>query len=48
MVFVVTEIDGKSIRDMEDLEEALIASGEYVTMKGLYGRGMAASYSFNW
>lgn len=46
--FVITEIDGKSIRSMKDLENALIASGEYVTMKGLYGRGMAASYSFSW
>ncbi len=46
--FVLTEIDGNTIRNMADLEEALIASGEYVTIKGLYGRGMAASYSFNW
>ncbi|MEO0471174.1 MAG: Do family serine endopeptidase [Bacteroidota bacterium] len=46
--FVLTEIDGKKIRNIEDLEDALIESDEYVTMKGMYSKGMIASYSFNW
>ena len=46
--FVITEVDGKKIRDLEELEESLKASGEYITIKGLYSKGMIASYSFGW
>ena len=46
--FVITEIDGIEIQSIEDLEEALNKSDEYITMKGLYNKGMIASYSFSW
>lgn len=46
--FVITEIDGKRISTIEDLEDALDESGDYVTIKGLYSKGMIASYSFSW
>ncbi|MEM7371671.1 MAG: Do family serine endopeptidase [Bacteroidota bacterium] len=46
--FVITEVDGKEIKDLDELEEALKASGEYITIKGLYSKGMIASYSFGW
>lgn len=46
--FVITEVDGKKIQDLDELEEALKASGEYITIKGLYSKGMIASYSFGW
>lgn len=46
--FVITEVDGKEIQSMEQLEAALIDSGDYVTIKGLYSKGMMATYSFNW
>lgn len=46
--FVITEIDGREVSSIEELEQALLAAGEYVTMKGLYSKGMMASYSFAW
>jgi len=46
--FVITEVDGSEIHSIEDLEKALLDSGEYITIKGLYSEGMVASYSFNW
>ncbi len=46
--FVITEVDGKEIADIEALEAALVDSGDYVTIKGLYSKGMMATYSFNW
>ena len=46
--FVITEVDGVKIQDLDELEEALKASGEYITIKGLYSKGMIASYSFGW
>ncbi len=46
--FVITEVDGKAIRSMEELESALVDSGDYVTIKGLYSKGMMATYSFSW
>ena len=46
--FVITEVDGKAIDDIEELEDALRSSGDYVTIKGLYNKGMLASYSFSW
>ncbi|MEZ4825906.1 MAG: Do family serine endopeptidase [Bacteroidia bacterium] len=46
--FVITEVDGRKINNIEDLEEALEESGDYVTIKGLYSKGMIASYSFSW
>ncbi|MEM7660419.1 MAG: PDZ domain-containing protein, partial [Bacteroidota bacterium] len=46
--FVITEVDGQSIKDLTELEDALQASGEYITIKGLYSKGMIASYSFSW
>lgn len=46
--FVITEVDGRKIQSIEDLEAALDESGDYVTIKGLYSKGMIASYSFSW
>ncbi len=46
--FVITEVDGRTIHTIEDLEKALLNSDEYVTIKGLYSKGMIASYSFGW
>ncbi|MDX2248578.1 MAG: trypsin-like peptidase domain-containing protein [Bacteroidia bacterium] len=46
--FVITEVDGRKIKTIEDLEAALDESGDYVTIKGLYSKGMIASYSFSW
>jgi len=46
--FLLTEIDGQNISTIEDLENALLDAGDYVTIKGLYSKGMVASYSFAW
>ncbi|WNJ16307.1 Do family serine endopeptidase [Pontibacter sp. G13] len=46
--FVITSINGERIESLEDLQDQLATSGEYVTIKGLYERGMNASYSFSW
>lgn len=46
--FVITEVDGEAVHSIEDLEKALLDSGEYITIKGLYSEGMVASYSFTW
>lgn len=46
--FVITEVDGRSVKSIEDLEDVLMDSGEYITIKGLYSKGMVASYSFSW
>ena len=46
--FVITGIDGETIRSIEDLERAFEQSGDYLTIKGLYSKGMVASYSFRW
>jgi Do/DeqQ family serine protease len=46
--FVITEVDGKKVDKLEELEAVLAESGEYVTIKGLYSKGMIASYSFSW
>lgn len=46
--FVITEIDGEEVHSIEELEAALLKSGDYITIKGLYSKGMVASYSFAW
>lgn len=46
--FVITHVDGKSIQTIQELEAALQASGDYISLKGLYDKGMNASYSFSW
>ncbi len=46
--FVITHIDGQEIRSIQELETALQASGDYISIKGLYDKGMNASYSFSW
>ena len=46
--FVITEVDGQKIRSIEQLEEILGKADEYLTIKGLYSKGMIASYSFSW
>jgi S1-C subfamily serine protease len=46
--FVITDVNGTPVRTPAELEAALESAGEYKTMKGLYRRGVAASYSFNW
>ncbi|MEL6671928.1 MAG: Do family serine endopeptidase [Bacteroidota bacterium] len=46
--FVITEVDGRKIRSIADLERSLQNSGDFVTIKGLYNKGMIASYSFSW
>lgn len=46
--FVITEVNGREMHSIEDLEKALLDSSEYITIKGLYSEGMVASYSFNW
>ncbi|MCL4153798.1 UNVERIFIED_CONTAM: hypothetical protein GTU68_004957 [Idotea baltica] len=46
--FVITEIDGQKVRSIEELERIMDESGEYITIKGLYSKGMIASYSFSW
>lgn len=46
--FVITEVDGQEIQDLVDLEKALENGGEFVSLKGLYSKGMIATYSFSW
>lgn len=46
--FVITELNGESIRSIEQFEKLVEDSGDYVTLKGLYSKGRIASYSFSW
>lgn len=46
--FVITYIDGRRIRSIEDLEEALKEAEEYITIKGQMDTGENATYSFKW
>jgi len=46
--FVITHVDGRRIRSIKDLQEALEEVEEYVTIKGQFDQGKNATYSFRW
>ncbi|MEM6261005.1 MAG: Do family serine endopeptidase [Bacteroidota bacterium] len=46
--FVITEINDEKIRSVNQLRQALAGTGDFVTIKGLMGDGVIASYSFSW
>jgi Do/DeqQ family serine protease len=46
--FVITDVNGTAVRDLDDLSNALSDADGYVTIKGLYSEGMMATYSFNY
>jgi len=46
--FVVTEVNGRKVSSIEELEAALEDSGSSVSIKGMYDKDKIASYSFSW
>lgn len=45
---IVTEVNGRKIRSIDILEQALKESADFVNLKGVYGKGVSATYSFSW
>lgn len=45
---VILEVDGMDVYSIEGLERSLMNSGDFVTIKGMYERGVLKSYSFDW
>lgn len=45
---IVTEVNGRKIRSIDILEQALKEAGDFVNLKGVYGKGVSATYSFSW
>ncbi|MEL6698911.1 MAG: trypsin-like peptidase domain-containing protein [Bacteroidota bacterium] len=46
--FIITHVDGREIKSLDDLVDAFDQASEYITIKGQYSKGMSASYSFSW
>lgn len=44
--FIITKVNGKSVKDKNDLEDVLTQSGGSVRMEGLYPNGQRAFYTF--
>ena len=46
--FVITEVNDQKIYSLRGLERVIQQSDGFVTIKGLFSKGMKASYSFSW
>ncbi|MCI4666718.1 MAG: Do family serine endopeptidase [Bacteroidia bacterium] len=46
--FIITHIDGRRVRSLDELKEALDEVEEYITIKGQFDSGKNATYSFKW
>jgi S1-C subfamily serine protease len=46
--YVITQVNGKPIATIEDLEKRLMQAGEHLVLEGRYSAEKNTSYSFDW